>query len=245
MRSLVHAFNIMTTNPRYSRFHARNDAGFGLVELIVVVVILCTLMAVAIPLYLSGKSKVHGAAVVQSARTLERSVMQYRNDHFGVLPVMTGLPTSQLTFILPTTVPAQPGFGPRDLTVVPARYYLDRSQFPPLIANSSIKLGAYPATPTYSMTAPASLIPAANKLGAIYYARIGSGTEANLHYIFHVYAKHKLLNGRTGMGTTAYCWISDLPDRIVGGPSYGGPAPGWRLNSTADTVEKPCTTVMR
>jgi type IV pilus assembly protein PilA len=63
--------------------HARDEKGFTLIELLVVILIIGILAAIAIPSFLSQKSKASDAAAKTLAHTSEVAMETYATDHTG------------------------------------------------------------------------------------------------------------------------------------------------------------------
>jgi type IV pilus assembly protein PilA len=61
----------------------QDERGFTLIELLVVILIIGILAAIAIPSFLSQKSKSTDASAKELARTAETTVETYGNDHNG------------------------------------------------------------------------------------------------------------------------------------------------------------------
>jgi type IV pilus assembly protein PilA len=76
-----------------------NEGGFTLIELLVVILIIGILAAIAIPSFLSQKSKAQGASAKELARTEETTAETYATDHGGSYVGMTvaGLQTYEPT----------------------------------------------------------------------------------------------------------------------------------------------------
>lgn len=72
--------------------HARPDAGFSLIELLVVVIILGVLAAIAIPVTLSQRTAAHDAAATSDLVNLRTAMMSYAaNNEEAPLPSFTVL----------------------------------------------------------------------------------------------------------------------------------------------------------
>ena len=71
------------------RQRSSDEAGFTLIELLVVILIIGILAAIAIPSFLSQKSKASDASAKELARTLETTAETYAADHGGSYVGMT------------------------------------------------------------------------------------------------------------------------------------------------------------
>ncbi len=72
---------------------ARGEEGFTLIELLVVILIIGVLAAIAIPSFLSQKSKATDSSAKELARTAETTAETYATDHGGEY---TGLSVAEL-----------------------------------------------------------------------------------------------------------------------------------------------------
>mgnify|MGYP001328628019 CR=1 FL=1 len=75
----------------------RNQKGFTLVELMVVVVIIGILAAIAVPVYNNVTAKAKRNAVEANLRTIDGAIMSYRAANDGKLPTEPDLYTSGAT----------------------------------------------------------------------------------------------------------------------------------------------------
>ncbi len=64
----------------------KNDKGFTLAELMVVVVIIGILTAIAVPVYNSVTDKANVSATEANLRTIDGAIMMYQADNDGTLP---------------------------------------------------------------------------------------------------------------------------------------------------------------
>jgi type IV pilus assembly protein PilA len=94
------------------RQRSSDEGGFTLIELLVVILIIGILAAIAIPSFLSQKSKAYDAGAKELARTAYTAVETYATDHSGEY---TGLNTGGLTTLheyepsIPTSAAAAAG----------------------------------------------------------------------------------------------------------------------------------------
>jgi type IV pilus assembly protein PilA len=86
---------------------SRDQRGFTLIELLVVILIIGILAAIAIPSFLSQKSKATDSAAKELARTAQTTAETYATDHSGNYLGMTiaGLQAYEKTF-RPAPTPA-------------------------------------------------------------------------------------------------------------------------------------------
>ncbi len=87
------------------RQRSREEGGFTLIELLVVILIIGILAAIAIPSFLSQKSKASDAQAKELARTAETTAETYATDHNGEY---TGLTAAVLKEYEPSIVIAEP-----------------------------------------------------------------------------------------------------------------------------------------
>jgi type IV pilus assembly protein PilA len=80
-----------TTQGRYSKLYIR---GFSLVELLIVIAIIMTIAAIAMPNLLRARRSANEASAVTSLRAIGTAEMMYRASH-GVYSDMTGLRTDR------------------------------------------------------------------------------------------------------------------------------------------------------
>lgn len=71
---------------RLAALMKRNQKGFTLVELMVVVLIIAILVAIAIPLYTKSQENAQRSACKANLRTLMGSIAQYASEHNGSYP---------------------------------------------------------------------------------------------------------------------------------------------------------------
>ena len=71
------------------RQRSSDEGGFTLIELLVVILIIGILAAIAIPSFLSQKSKATDASAKELARTAETTAETYATDHGGTYTGMT------------------------------------------------------------------------------------------------------------------------------------------------------------
>jgi type IV pilus assembly protein PilA len=68
---------------------ASEESGYTLIELLIVLIILSTLMAIALPSYLSFKNRANGTAAAANVRSVVPDIEAYNADNYS------GAPTSQ------------------------------------------------------------------------------------------------------------------------------------------------------
>ncbi len=85
------------------RVSARDESGFTLVEVLVVMVIIGLLAAIAIPAFFSQHSKANDAGAKEAARTAQTAIETYSTDHGGSY---SGATVADLRAVEPTVRPA-------------------------------------------------------------------------------------------------------------------------------------------
>src|SRR5437867_7356710 len=82
------------------RQRSSDEGGFTLIELLVVILIIGILAAIAIPSFLSQKSKASDSSAKELARTAETTAETYATDNGGIY---TGMNAAELQKYQPTT----------------------------------------------------------------------------------------------------------------------------------------------
>jgi prepilin-type N-terminal cleavage/methylation domain-containing protein len=76
----------------------KNQKGFTLTEIMVVVVIIGILVAIAVPVYRESTTQVNRRAVETNLRTIESAIMRYGSTNEGAIPDKEDLVTSFQTW---------------------------------------------------------------------------------------------------------------------------------------------------
>ena len=78
------------------RQRSKDEGGFTLIELLVVILIIGILAAIAIPSFLSQKSKAYDASAKELARTAQTTMETYATDHNGSYEKVTAAELKEL-----------------------------------------------------------------------------------------------------------------------------------------------------
>ena len=99
---------------------AKDESGFTLVELLVVMLILGLLAAIAIPAFFNQRVKAQDAEAKSTAKTAQTALETYATDHNGLY---TGATRASLKLIEPTLSSASTGANAMTtLTIAPTAY---------------------------------------------------------------------------------------------------------------------------
>lgn len=87
---------------------ARNDRGFSLVELMVVVLIIGILVGIAVPVFVMAKRRAQLNACFQNQRTVESAYTNYLANHSEELVSPPGSWDDLIALIVPANVAREP-----------------------------------------------------------------------------------------------------------------------------------------
>lgn len=126
MRRVAHTLVAASATPEPAAARGRRDAGFSLVEVVVVMVILAIMAAVAIPTTGNARRAAEAGAMATAGATIWRAIIDYRVDYRGQMPPASDLASwsasaaGQAQFR--SRASHSQGADPRDLYIKPNKW---------------------------------------------------------------------------------------------------------------------------